>query len=374
MSGNKILFLITKATWGGAQRYVYDLATHLPRDTFEPLVAFGEGGRLQKMLADSAIPTHHIPALGRNVALFSDIASFFQIFACLRRVRPAIMHLNSSKAAALGALAARMTRVPHIVFTVHGWPFNERRNLLARTLIYLISWFTALLSHTVIVVSRSDEAQGKRMWRIGHKLSYIPIGIDPPHFLGREEALQFLSERIPALKNVGNEPRVVTIAELTLNKGLAYAIDAIATLKERGVKVTYVLIGDGEERAHLKSLTRARDVEDRVFFAGFVAEAAQYLKVADVFLLPSIKEGMPYVLLEAAAADLPVITTTAVNPDVVAAYENIRAVPPADANSIAESLVEVMRERSEDTLFSSPVHFSLSNMITQTAELYSAQK
>lgn len=374
MKKKNVLFLITKATWGGAQRYVYDLATNLPKDVFEPVVAFGESGRLHNMLTDKAIPTQRIPALGRNVALLSDVASFFRIFMYLRRAKPAVMHLNSSKAAALGALAARLARVPHIVFTVHGWPFNERRNPVARALIYLVSWFTAAVSHAVIVVSRDDEAQGERMWGIRHKLSYIPIGIEPPHFLSREEATQFLSEKIPALKNAGGEPRVITIAELTPNKGLGYAIDAIALLKERGVKVMYVLIGDGEERPHLKSRARARDVEDRVFFAGFVADAAHYLKAADIFLLPSIKEGMPYVLLEAAAADLPIITTTAVNPDVVSTYEHIRAVPPADAHALAESLVEVMRERAEDALFLSPVHFSLSAMLAHTAALYTPRE
>ncbi len=363
MKPKKVLFLITKATWGGAQRYVYDLATHLPQDQFTPIVAFGEPGRLQKTLTDAGIGTRHIPALGRDVALLSDLTSFFQILACVWRVKPDVIHLNSSKAAALGALAARALFIPKIIFTVHGWPFKEDRGVLVRKFIYFISWFTALLSNSVIVVSKEDESIGKRMALVGRKIHYIPIGIEPPKFLSRDEASTSLSITAAV-------PRIVTIAELTLNKGVRYAIDAIAILKSRGIEVSYFIISDGEERAKLEALAHERNVSDRVHFLGFVQDVARCLKAFDVFLLPSIKEGMPYVLLEAAAANLPIITTNVVNPDVVDRYENIRAVPPANPEALAEALIDVMRERSETELFPSRNHFSLSDMLKKTTNLY----
>src|SRR5882672_751404 len=96
---SKILYIITKATWGGAQRYVFDLATHLPKDRFEPIVAYGEKGGLAEMLQKEGVQTHPLPALGRDVALLSDIQSFFQIFRYIRETRPDVVHLNSSKAA-----------------------------------------------------------------------------------------------------------------------------------------------------------------------------------------------------------------------------------------------------------------------------------
>ena len=74
----KVLFLITKATWGGAQRYVYDLATHLPQD-FEPVVACGTSGKLANDLLHAGIGGRRIPSLGRDVAITSDIRSFFEI-------------------------------------------------------------------------------------------------------------------------------------------------------------------------------------------------------------------------------------------------------------------------------------------------------
>jgi len=368
MQKKKVLFLITKATWGGAQRYVYDLATNLPSDKFEPIVAFGESGRLSELLKQKNILLRPLPSLGRDVVLFSDIASFFQILGLLRRERPDVVHLNSSKAAALGALAARLAGIRKIVFTVHGWPFKEDRAALPRALIYFVSWFTAALSHCVIVVSKRDEAYGKRMRLAGKKISYIPLGIETPRYFPKDEATRILIEKIPALKNAGSGPRLVSIAELTANKGLNFGIEAVARLRDRGVNVVYIIIGVGEEHFHLQDLTYEYSVEDRVVFADFLPAAATYLRAFDVFLLPSIKEGMPYVLLEAAAAGLPIVATNVVGKAFVEEYPNTRIVPPADGTALAEAIDETLQKTSGP--LSARNAFPLANMLDATLRLY----
>ena len=333
----KVLFLITKATWGGAQRYVYDLATHLSREQFEPVVAYGEQGVLSEKLDGKNIETHPLPSLGRDIALVSDVSSFFEIITCVRRVRPDVLHLNSSKAAALGALAGRIVGVKRIVFTVHGWPFNEKRNEFARVMLYLISWLTAFLSHEVIVVSKSDGVQGGKMRWISKKIHYVSTGIEIPFFLSREEASASLSLPETPL-------RVGTIAELTPNKGLRYGIEAISILKEQGVDVSYTIIGDGEQRAELEDIATEFGVEDRVTFIGFKQDAARYLRAFDVFVLPSVKEGMPYVLLEATFADLPIVTTNVIDPDFVRRY-SMRPVEPADPEALAAAIQQAAGTR-----------------------------
>src|SRR5581483_5491404 len=101
----RVLFLITKATWGGAQKYVFDLSTHL-LPALEPIVAYGEEGRLADLLKNKNIQIIHLKSLARDVSLSSDIQSFSEIRKCIREVQPDVVHLNSSKAAGLGALAA----------------------------------------------------------------------------------------------------------------------------------------------------------------------------------------------------------------------------------------------------------------------------
>lgn len=360
-SRKKVLFLITKANWGGAQRYVYDLATHLPKDRFEAIVAFGSSGKLSADLAISGIPLNQISALARDVSFASDIKSFFQIWKLLRGQRPDVLHLNSSKAAALGAFAGRLSRVPRIIFTVHGWPFKEDRGGLATAMIRVASWLTALLSDVVIVVSKEDERIGKAMWGLHNKIYYVPLGITIPEFVPRDQASLILTPWID------ERQRIVTIAELTPNKGIRFGLEAMMLLKEYKTDISYFIIGDGEERDRLIAQTEAMQISDRVHFLGFVPDAGRYLQAFDIFLLPSIKEGMPYVLLEAGMAGLPIVSTNVVDPMFFKLSPNIIPVDPAHPQALADAILKVLHPKTRPV---PPLTSSLSDMVDTTIELY----
>src|SRR4051812_28358025 len=121
MAKIKILFAVTKGNWGGAQKYVYDLATSLPPADFEVSAMFGESGELKKRLDEKQIPVHSISALSRDIKIWSDLKAFGQIYQILRRERPDVLHLNSPKMGLLGALAGRLVGVKKIIYTSHGW-------------------------------------------------------------------------------------------------------------------------------------------------------------------------------------------------------------------------------------------------------------
>ncbi|MBU6321010.1 glycosyltransferase [Patescibacteria group bacterium] len=291
----KVLFVITKSIWGGAQRYVYDLATHLPKDRFTPVVAAGGDGPLLTRLRDAGIRV--IPlALTQHANFFATLftlAPLFRLVSIMREERPGVVHVNSAKAGGLGALAARIARVPKIVFTVHGWSFLEARNPLVRSLIYFFSWLTALLAHTVIVVSDHDLRIARRMPFIGSKTVRIYNGIDLDAPLGSGEQIR---RAFPAGVRITG-----TVGELTKNKNHLALIEEAREDPEMFVAI----VGEGEERSRLISAIRAAGLETRVKLFGFLP-AREVLRGFDVFALPSRKEGLPYVLIEARAAGLPI--------------------------------------------------------------------
>jgi glycosyltransferase involved in cell wall biosynthesis len=289
----KILFVITKGNWGGAQRYVYDLATHLPADTFSVRVAFGEPGQLQKKLEAAHIQTHEILALTRDISIADDIKSFFELVSLFRTIRPDVAHLNSSKAAGIGALAARLCGIPRIVFTAHGWPFLEQRNPLSKALIYLFSWLTAVLSHTVIVVSKHDLAIAERMLGVGRKTVHIYNGIDTAMTFGSGEIVR--SAFPPGAHITG------TIGELTKNKNQLTLIEQA----KQNPELYVAIVGEGEEHSRLGLKIHEYGLQKRVKLFGFLP-AEEVLRGFDAFALPSHKEGLPYVLLEAKLAGLPI--------------------------------------------------------------------
>ena len=293
LTHKKILFVITKSNWGGAQRYVFDLATAL-RNDFEVSVAFGQEGLLAKKLRETHIKTFPIKALQRDVSIRSDVKSFFELLRLFRTEKPDVVHLNSSKAAGIGALAARLARVPRIIFTAHGWPFWEHRNPISRSLIYLFSWMTALLAHKIIVVSDYDLRVAKKMPFIGDKAVRIYNGID----------LNFPLYSADVIRN--SFPKGVritgTIGELNKNK------NQIALIEEakNNPNMYVAIVGDGENRLYLKKKIEEYCLDTQVKLFGFMP-ADLVLRGFDIFALPSLKEGLPYVLLEAKAAGLPII-------------------------------------------------------------------
>ena len=282
----KILFVITKSNWGGAQRYVYDLATALPKDTFEVAVAFGQGGLLAKKLQEAGIATHPIYSLERDVSMVADIKSFFKLLRLFRTEKPDIVHLNSSKAGGVGALAARFAGVPKIIFTSHGLAWDENRNMFSRAAIWLASQITFLLCHTVITISIHHQ---KRV--PGSVMIYN--GIQPMTF-GTGEVIR---RAFPPGTSITG-----TVGELTNNKNQQALIEQAKDNPDMYVAI----VGEGENRMLLEQKIKRYGLEARVKLFGFIP-ANDILRGFDTFALPSLKEGLPYVLLEAKAASIPII-------------------------------------------------------------------
>src|SRR3989344_8728852 len=128
----KILYVITKSNFGGAQRYVYDLAINLRG--YDVAVALGGNGVLNEKLTASGIRTCSVASLQRDISPTKDIGSFGNLYSIIKKEQPDIIHLNSPKAGGLGAFACRFLNASRytlhatrIIYTVHGWAFNEDR-------------------------------------------------------------------------------------------------------------------------------------------------------------------------------------------------------------------------------------------------------
>lgn len=320
----KILYLITKSNFGGAQRYVYDLAVAMHNAGHEVTVGFGGHGPLMEKLEAAHVPTVSIPGLERDVNLLTDLRTFLRLFDLFGNVMPDVIHLNSSKMGALGALAARVwngwMRVmalvvgykhpARIIFTGHGWAFNEDRSDLARVLIGTLHWLTVMLAHRTIAVSEKTREQIARLPFLVSRIRVVHNGIDTTELLPRENALRQIFENEMERFLEGDPIVIGTIAELHKNKGLSYAIEGIAQLKKQSmIPFRYVIIGEGEERELLHALVQQLDLSDTVILAGYRENASELLSAFDIFLLPSITEAFPYVILEAGNAGLPVIAT-----------------------------------------------------------------
>ncbi|HEU0081137.1 MAG TPA: glycosyltransferase family 4 protein [Candidatus Paceibacterota bacterium] len=376
----KTLYVITKSVWGGAGKYVYDLATSLPKDRFEAVVAAGGNGPLMEKLAQAGIRTVSINSLRRDMTLWGDAASLFSILSVIRRERPDVVHVNSSKTGGLGAFAAQILGVKRVVFTCHGWPFNEDRRLLSLWAIRFFSWLTMVFSDVTIAVSERDLRDGERMPFSTGKLRLVHNGIAEPAFKEARAARAHIVEE--AAKHgmaVGAEDFLIgAIGELHKNKGYDYLLPALAQLRPT---TKLAIIGNGEEKERLEARIAELGLRGRVALLGFVSDAASYLRGFDAFVQASIKEGLPYTVIEAGYAGLPVVATNVGG--VKEIIEDMRTgilVQTRKPEDLAQGLKLLSDDRSKAQAFGAALReatraeFSLEKMMDKTIQIYEPQR
>lgn len=333
----KVLYVITKSNWGGAQRYVFELATSLPLGQFEPIVALGGNGILAYKLSDTNVRIVHLSSLERDVNPLRDFKSFRDLLRVIKAERPDVVHLNSSKVGALGALAARIAKVPHIVFTAHGWAFNEDRSFISRIVIRLLHFVTIFLAHKTIAVSKA-VAEEAPAWGLRKKVTIIHQPATPTqNIMDKDTARKHLVEKLLSLHDDGRL-WIGIVAELHKNKGISYAIQAMSD-PEIQKKAILVVVGGGQEGNALALQIHENNLEGSVFMLGFEPEAARIMPAFDIFLLPSLTEAFGYVLLEAGFAGLPVIASLVGGvPEIIEDGKTGILVPPRDTDAISDAL------------------------------------
>ncbi|OGL77165.1 hypothetical protein A3J43_00065 [Candidatus Uhrbacteria bacterium RIFCSPHIGHO2_12_FULL_54_23] len=428
----RVLYIITQASpWGGAQRYVHDATISLHRDGWPVTVASGGGARdeLFQKLNAAGVSTRSLPSLGRAVNPLKNLKAIFEIRALCRELKPDVVHLNSSMAGVVGALGARLAGVKKIIYTVHGLVTKEPLPFPAKGAYWLAEWIAGKFRDLTICVSENDR-RAVITQRIAPpaRTVTIPIGIDPHiPFLTREEARKKLMALLPTHPvrfastppqegNTSTAPSregspsdgrpvdaqeqgwvwIGAIAGLYKTKGLDTLVEAAYQLihscrddyrspavGEYYSPLQFIIIGEGPERPTLQRLIETKKLTHTVFLLGSLPDAARYLQAFDVFVLPSRKEGMPYTILEALLAGIPVIATHVGGiPEVFDGFKNLRSqnvealyrlIPPHSPTALVEAIEAfVTKERGVIPLSSKVSRLcTVSSMIEHTVTEYS---
>lgn len=375
----KILYIITKSNFGGAQKYVFELAVAAKVRGYEVAVACGgtgtknaELGLLASKLVEAGVRVIPIKNFMRDMSIGKDLAAFTNIWELLRVERPDVIHVTSSKAGGIGAVAGRLTKVPKIVFTSHGLTIDETwRPFWQRCAIYLGTWFTMKNAHQSIMISSENYARARKMPGMKSKVVLIKNGIAPVDFKTIEEARIALELNIPA-----NHFLIGGIGELHKNKNWLAAIHAIVILPP---SIHLAILGGGEEYESLKHHAEKFGVSNRVHLLGHIPDADKYVRAFDVFLLPSKKEGLPYVLLEAGLAGLPVVASDLPgNHDIIESGVTGFLIEPTP-RIIATSIEMLLRDEGMRRRFGAALQekvmgtFSIHKMVESTFELYDSK-
>ena len=376
----RVLFLITQSEFGGAQRFLYELTTRLDKEKYEILVASDseEKNGFLNSLKQKGIKTKSLKFLRREVNPIFDCLGIIELIKLINNFKPDYLHLNSSKAGILGSTAVfkikllRPTKFKDLknIYRIGGWSFNDPWPLWKKKLFILAEKITAKFKDIIVVNNKNDYEQALRL-KIKPKkeLKLIYNGIDALkiEFLPKDEA------RLK-LKVSQTDFIIGTIANFYPTKGLEYLIEAVKLLKNYKL----IIIGDGQLRENLELRIKDYGLKKEVMLLGQIPEARKFMKAFDIFVLPSVKEGFPWVILEAMAAKVPVIATSVgVVPEIIENGKNGIIVEPKNPQQIAEAIKYLMEnERVRQGL---PINahqtvlfkFPIEKMVKETEELFS---
>lgn len=371
----RILYVITKANWGGAQRYVFDLAVASKKAGYEVLVVSGNEGTLTERLKEAGVAYRTIAAMKRDISLLDEFRSFKTLLKIVEEFHPDTIHGNSSKAGGFATLAGRLKGIGTILFTAHGWAFNEKRPLWQKAIIGIFHYAMVVCAHKTICVSGAIRQDAAWMPFVGKRFFVIHNGVTAIPLISKDEARMTIAPELA--RGFPNALWIGSIAELHPTKGLDTLVEAFAAIAHDLPTTVLVIMGDGAEWAKLQKLVQIYDLPDRVVLTGFVKDASIHLPALDVFVLPSRSEALGYVLLEAGLASLPSIGTCVGGiPEIIEDGKTGLLVPPEKSIALSQALTELLADvplrNRLGTALNEKVRaeFSTKAMVEKTLKLY----
>jgi glycosyltransferase involved in cell wall biosynthesis len=303
----RVAIVITRLDLGGAQEVALETAARLDPAHFDVVLLAGPGGQLdaeaRRRLGPRFVP---VPSLVHPVRPLKDLAALLWLWTHFRRGGYQVVHTHSSKAGLLGRLAALLAGVPSRLHTVHGWSFNDFQAGPAFKVFVALERWMARLGGRLVVVAVSLREKGL-LQRIGRPDQYVLLraAVDREAWAATPRSRAALKRLLPGLR-----PQVVgVVANLKPQKAPLDFVRVAAAVAARHRDVDFVYIGDGPLRAQAQALSLALGLKGRMHFLGWQRDPRRLAAGMDLFLLPSLYEGLPCVFPQALSLGLPVVAS-----------------------------------------------------------------
>ncbi|MHB8904528.1 MAG: glycosyltransferase family 4 protein [Melioribacteraceae bacterium] len=369
LSRIKVLMFIDEAKMGGGQQHLLWLVQNMDKSKFEIEVACEHEGYLVDELRKLNITVHPI-----TISNSPSIFSLIKTYRLLNKISPMILHTHGGTAGFYGRLSAFFNFKGAVIHTYHGIHYLHFDKYLLRKIYTSIDKFLLRITNCTICVAQNDFDIGLKAGIIQkEKAVVIHNGIDIDKFLRYNENTDYKIK----LKTEKHSIIVGSVGRLHYQKGYEYLIEASKSVLEYYPDVKFVLIGDGGLRGSLESSAKKNGVYNSFTFLGNQTNIPELLAQIDIFVLPSLWEGLPLVLLEAMAAQKPVIAT-----DVNGIVEIIETekegilIPSKNSAAISSALIRLLkddelRKRIAANGYVKVVReFSLKKMIEETESVY----
>ena len=287
-----------------ARVFIAPLARHLASCGYDVAVACSDAeaadGPSVSCAQDIAgCPFYRVP-IPRTIRPLQDLRAVWQLYCLIHRLKPDIVHTQTSKAGVIGRVAARLAGTPIIIHTAHAFPFHPYLSAPVRWAYVMIERWAAGLADLIMVDTESVRADGLRygIVRDPAKLVTVPMGIDLKKFSPSPQG----PANLRAALGFGPSDRVVgTVARLVPDKGVECFLRMAARVLTGRSDVRFLIVGDGPLRRELECLADSFGVRAKVIFTGHRTDVPALMEAMDLFVLPTLREGFGVVFAEAMA-------------------------------------------------------------------------
>jgi len=298
-----------------------------------------------------SVPIIDVP-MDREIAPPRDLVSLWRLWRIMRTIRPAVTNVGTPKAGLLGGFAAWLNRVPCRFYTLHGLRFETSRGIRRRLLIYA-ERLACRFAHRVVCVSQSvrEKAIAFGLTNLDRTVVFGSgscNGVDASRFTATPERMSRAAVLRYQFGIPAQAPVLLFVGRLTSDKGIPELVRAFLKLGNQFPDLHLLLAGCFEDEDPLPIDTRkCLETHPRVVFAGPVQDIATYYAIADVVVLPSHREGLPTVILEAQAAGKPVVGASVTGiVDVVVDGETGLLFPVGDVPALIETLARLITDKT----------------------------
>lgn len=347
----------------GTEIATYNIAKHLARRGYEVHVITALDKGLPKESMEEGFYVHRI--FWRKIRFAGVISFWTKVFLVLRKVNPDMIHVQSIEMCIPAFIAKKLMKKPYVV-----WGQGSDVYLPGK---FIKSISKLVLKNANTVIALTDDMKKEMQKICSRDVSVIPNGIDLSSFedLSRKEARSKLQIK-------DDEKVILFVGTLRPVKGIRYLIEAMRLIKDKNESTKLFLVGDGEEREYLKNLVKGLILEECVRFIGKLPneKVPECMVASDVFVLPSLSEGFPVVILEAMASGLPIISTKVTGLlEIVKDGKNGILVESKSPDEIAEKVLLILgddelREKISENNREEAKRYSWDSAVDKLEEIY----
>ncbi|OXM86519.1 glycosyltransferase family 4 protein [Paenibacillus rigui] len=364
---------VSEATSGGVLTHLIQLAKGLDRDLFQqtfvlssiknPKLKYENDFRGNKLIIINIV---------RNISFFRDLISLIMLIWFFKKNKFDVIHCHSSKAGVLGRIAGILTRHKKIIYTPHAFSFNDFNPKIKNLVYAFIERFMARITTKIVCVSKGEYREALKYNIASEKsLVIIPNGVEeiiPDYKLNKIKWLKDLG-------GIGSEKIIGFVGRIDEQKNPEMFIRAINEMVDNNFMA--IIMGKGPLTEEINELIKSLNIAHKVKFLGEVENVKEYLHCFDIFVSTSLWEGMPYAILEAMSAEIPVVATKIPGTmDLIIDGQTGLLVPAKNYIILKDTLDKLLNDTVSQQFLSNNAkklvteYYTITNMVNMIEEVY----